>query len=289
MRSFPLILALAALAAVLAASAGARTSVSATLAYVSFGEDKVGVGGSAVPGGGPDAHFTLTVDAPGETVVVIELASANADGTLCCGAHWDTVPKGWWILGVFRGGTMLNAGDSGISDPIASSAVYELYAQNTGLFKDGQSFRVDVTFASGAATALVMTIGTPGSRSVTPTAPAKPPATSTPTPTTPTPTTPAPTTSTPATPAPAARPAVSLGASARRPRPRRCVVLKAKSTAAPAGARIVLERRAGRAWVAIRAARVCSARAGAVTYRATLKRGTRIVARSKPLTIVWKA
>ena len=179
---------LLAVAAVAVATAGARTSASATPSFVSLGEDKVGVGASAQPGSGPDGHFTLVVDAAGETIVAIELSSTKPDGSLVGGAHWDTVPRGWWVLGVFRGGTMLNAGNAGISDAVAGVTTYELYAQNTGLFKDGQSFRIDVTFASGTGTAVVMTIGTPGSRPVTPNAPSVPVSR---TPTAPTPTTPA--------------------------------------------------------------------------------------------------
>ena len=281
---FYVLLALLAVVTVAAATAGARTAAGVTLTFVSLGEDQVGVGTSTVPGSGPDGHFQLVVDAPGETIVAIELSSANPDGTLCCGAHWDTVPRGWWVLGVLRGGTMLNAGDVGVNDPVAGAQTYELYAQNTGLFTNGKSFRIDVTFASGTALAVVMTIGTPGAQPVTPNAPATPPTTP-PTTTTPTPTTPTPTTPTP----PAAKPTVALTASATRARAKGCVVLKPKATAAPAGSKLVLERKAGSAWIAAASAKVCSAKPGAVTYRATLRSGTTVVARSNVLTITWKA
>lgn len=272
-----------AVAAVAAATAGARTTASLNLTFVAIDEDRVSVGSSALPGDGPDGHFRLVVDAAGETIVAIELSSTLPDGSLCCGAHWDTVPRGWWALGVFRDGTMLNAGDVGVSDPVVGAQTYELYAQNTGLFKSGQSFRIDVTFASGAAVAVVMTIGTPGSQPITPIAPMTPPISTTPTPTTPSPTTPA-----PLTPPPAA-PGITLTASAPSARAGGCVTLRSSVAAKPAGSTVVLERRVGAAWAAIRSPRACSAKAVRIVYRATLMSATKVVARSKPLTITWKS
>lgn len=264
-----------------------------TLTFVAVDEDRVSVGSSALPGNGPDGHFQLVVDAPGETISAIELSSTMPDGSLCCGAHWDTVPRGWWVLGVFRDGTMLNAGDVGVSDPIGGTSTYELYAQNTGLFKGGQSFRVDVTFASGAALAIVMTIGTPGSRAVTPTPPMPAPnptqpVSTTPTTPTPTPTTPAPATPPPTKPAPT-KPGVALSADPGGARAGGCVRLRARVTAKPAGSSVVLERQAGKAWAVVRGDKACSAKPARIVYRATLKSGTKVVARSKPLTITWKS
>lgn len=259
-----------------------------TLTFVAIDEDRVSVGSSALPGNGPDGHFQLIVDAPGETISAIELSSTMPDGSLCCGAHWDTVPRGWWTLGVFRDGTMLNAGDVGVSDPVGGTQIYELYAQNTGLFKGGQSFRVDVTFASGAALAIVMTIGTPGSRAVTPTPPMPAPNPTPPVSTIPTTPTPTPTTPVPAAPAPK-KPAVALSAEPSGARAGGCVRLSARVTAKPAGSTVVLERQAGKAWAVVRGKNACSAKAVRIVYRATLMSGTTVVARSKPLTITWKS
>ena len=128
MRFAAAVLLAGACASVAAATGGARTTAGATLAFVSVGEDRVGtIMKNTKPDGIPDAHFRLTLDAPGETVVKMGLRSTDADGTPAFGQRWDTVYGGDWIMAVFRNDTLLNPLDSGVNDPLTGPVTYELY------------------------------------------------------------------------------------------------------------------------------------------------------------------
>ena len=162
--------------AVLAPAGAAATTVG--LAYVDATADSVGTGPRATPDGSADGHFRLTVNG-NDTIRRIELRTADAGGTPCCGQVWNTVPNDpWWILGVFRNGRQLNPVDTNISDRIAGSATYDLYGANSGFFRVGQRFVVFVNFASGSCLSALTTIGgasTAAGRCAA-TAPAPPPA-----------------------------------------------------------------------------------------------------------------
>lgn len=298
MRFAAAVLLAGACASVAAATGGARTTAGATLAFVSVGEDRVGtIMKNTKPDGIPDAHFRLTLDAPGETVVKMGLRSTDADGTPAFGQRWDTVYGGDWIMAVFRNDTLLNPLDSGVNDPLTGPVTYELYIQSVSeagkpMVLTGNHYRVDVTFASGRGIAVGTTVGSSGSRILTPIAiadpvgPAPPSVAPPPATTPPAATTPA----APSTPASgsARKATVALRASRTTAAPGACIVLKAVVTGRPAGAKLVYEQLVKKAWKTVRP-RACSARAARLTYRATLTSGAKVVARSKPLAITWKA
>jgi hypothetical protein len=131
------------------------------LSFLDKASDKVGPGSQATPDGRPDGHFQVTVTA-NDTVTAIDLRTADANGKPCCGQVWNTVPNdGFWILGVFRGGTQLNPVDENISDPVAGSVTYDVYGSDSGFFNAGQRFVVSVSFASGSCVAALAQIGGP--------------------------------------------------------------------------------------------------------------------------------
>ncbi len=290
-----IVLVLAAAAVAAAAGSARRESATATLAFVSVGDDRVGTTmRNTKPDGIPDAHFTLVVDAPGETVVKLGLRSTEPDGTPAFGQRWDTVPGGDWILAVFRNGVLLNPLDSGVTDALTGPATYELYAQSVAesgkaLVVTGNSYRVDVTFASGGGIAVGTKIGSPGSRLLTPIAIASPPGTAAPPAVTPPPTTTPAVPTTPAAPVAGAtgKPTIALRSNRLTARIRGCVTLTEVVTRAPAASRVVFELRAEGLWRVV-PRRACSSSPGRFVYRATLKSGANVLARSKPLTITWK-
>ncbi len=300
------------LGAVAAVAISATKPASAKLAFAGVGEDKVGsTFSNTSPNGKPDGHFTFTIVAPGETVVDIELRTAKPDGSIFGpgGEHWDTIKGGWWLLGVFRDGTLLNPKDSLLNDPVTGAVTYELYAESTGHFVDGTTFRVDATFQSGRGVAAAIKIGSSSSFQV----PAVPPsaenapgaiATNTVPTTAPFQTSPIATTtptssggSHPGSSTPATKLALALSPVATKARPGRCVALSVRlSGRAPSAAVTRLDQRAGASWrqVAARAAgartafSVCSKKVTRNAYRATIKAGASVLARSNTVSVTWK-
>ena len=284
-------------ATVAAAVGGARTeSATATLTFVSVGEDRVGTTfRNTKPNGVPDAHFTLVLDAPGETVVKMGLRSTEPDGTPAFGQSWDTVPGGGWIMAVFRDDVLLNPLDSGVTDVLTGPKTYELYVESVSEFGKpmvlpGNNYRVDVTFESGLGIAMGTTVGSPGSRRLTPIAIASPPGTPAPPAVSPPPTTTPAVSTTPAAPVAGAsgRATIVLRPNRKTAQIRGCVTFAAVVTHAPTASKVVFEQRAKSVWRAVRQ-RACSSRPGRFVYRATLRSGAKVLAHSKPLTITWKS
>jgi hypothetical protein len=282
------LVAVIAFAALAAGSAQARSTATVTLAWQGFG-DQVGQGKTATPDGVRDGSFTLTVDAPGETVTAMRLNLLRPN--LPIGPHeWNTIPLDRrWILGVFRNGTRLNATDDNISDPIGTSSRYDLYAQDDGSIVQGKVFRILVRFASGAEATATATVGDatnapppppPGDDAGDGSAPpseetGKQPPTSV---------------------------TLSLASGSKLVtratlRKGRCARVYARAGARlPAGALLWIERRGqGATWLPAVKLRVpsgtfnaCRRAAGTEVFRATVRVSARIVTASKPVTVLWK-
>jgi hypothetical protein len=139
----------------------------ATLEFVGFG-DHVGRGSVSVPDGVRDAHFrlTLTVSSP-TSVTDILLRTADQNGQPCCGQIWNTTVDSYWILGVYRDSSRLNPSDANISDPVSGTVVYDLFANDSGYFKDGQPYLVTVTLAGGTQVGALTAIGSTGTPATT--------------------------------------------------------------------------------------------------------------------------
>ena len=143
-------------------------SSGATLEFVGF-DDRVGSGSTSTPDGVRDAHFRLTLTVASPTSVTdILLRTADQNGHACCGQIWNTTVDSYWILGVYRGSTRLNPSDANITDPVSGTVVYDLYADDSGYFKDGQPYLVTVTLAGGTQVEALATIGSAGTAPTTP-------------------------------------------------------------------------------------------------------------------------
>ena len=113
--------------------------------------DVVGRGSDPGANKQPDGRFIVHLETHGARKVVtyIVVHSANSAGKPAGGQVWDTRPGRFWILGVYREGRRLNPVDRNIRDVAQGAARYELYGNDSGWFKPGQTFRVTLKFADG--------------------------------------------------------------------------------------------------------------------------------------------
>jgi hypothetical protein len=134
-----------------APAATARPGPALAAAWVGLDRDEVGPGAEATPNGHADGHFRLELD-PGNavrTVSYMALHAVDADGNPVGAQVWDTTPNGYWILGVQSRDRRLNPRDGEIADQVWSPVSYDLFANNSGWFNPGQSFRLLVRFTDG--------------------------------------------------------------------------------------------------------------------------------------------
>ncbi|CAG0991961.1 MAG: cohesin domain-containing protein [Candidatus Methanoperedens sp.] len=137
------------------------TSSTAELSYIGSGEDKVGTY-THQPDGTGDGHFRLRLHTQAaKTLTSLKLESADANDQPASGQFWNTVPDGLWILGVHKSenGAILNPTDSPITDTITGEATYDLYAETSGYFNNGQHFIVTAVFSDGSTEKAATVIG----------------------------------------------------------------------------------------------------------------------------------
>ena len=143
------------------------TPIASTLTWNGMDKDKVSRGNGPNPDGDPDGHFSLTLTPKdAKTVNKITLLSTDKSGNPVGGQVWNTVPDGYWILGVEQpSGNRLNPTDKSISKTITTTTTFELYGANSGWFKEGQHFKAVVEFTDGTSSEAITTV----SKTTTPT------------------------------------------------------------------------------------------------------------------------
>jgi hypothetical protein len=126
---------------------GRLGDISATLGFVSKGEDVVGRG-DGIPNKESDAHLSLDLSMiTPRTVVGLRLYSTNELWEEDHGSWWDTYPSSRsWILGVVKGSQLLNPHDESLSDRIVSIAHYDIYANGDWLFVKDRRFVLSIKF-----------------------------------------------------------------------------------------------------------------------------------------------
>lgn len=295
------------LALVLAASAPARPTVSATATWKGW-DDKVGGWWNGGPDGLRDAHVAIQVSAPGETLTAIAMYPLDPEGKQLGPRGWDTTPlDGKWILGVVRAGTRLNPTKVRLCDPLGSAPVttYDLYGEADGTTVPGRALRIDLVFASGAKATATTVVGPLPAGSL-PAATIALPKPSVPQPT-----------GTEQCGATDGTGGGSLGTSPGSGLPGKLVtslsrdasvtrrsvragtcttVFAAYGAALPVNATVSLERRrAGqRGWSLVKrggaatSARVCAQKRGAASFRSTLRQGAKVLVTSNLVTVTWK-
>jgi len=77
----------------------------------------------------------------------IKLETTDEKGNPKGDQIWSTKPEGHWILGVFdRSGKLLNPIDESHTLKIRDEIRLELYAANSGFFKEGQTFKLTINY-----------------------------------------------------------------------------------------------------------------------------------------------
>jgi hypothetical protein len=123
----------------------------ARMTYQGLYEDKLGARSPSGPDGKADGHFRVTLSrASGQNVTGLVLRAVWPGGAAVQGQIWDTRPRGYRMIAVYRGGKRLNPKDRGLKKQRVSGTVtYDLYIHNTGWVRPLQSFQVEVIFAGG--------------------------------------------------------------------------------------------------------------------------------------------
>jgi type IV pilus assembly protein PilA len=126
-----------------------------SLTWQDFGQDKVGTF-VPNPNGIPDGHFLVNLNVPGsKTIQTVTLYTTDNAGNPAYGQEWiSTESGGFWFLGVYRNGVLLNPQNSVVSGQLSLDA----YGDNSGYFQTGQRFGITIDFTDNievkAATSL---------------------------------------------------------------------------------------------------------------------------------------
>ncbi|MFH2010756.1 MAG: hypothetical protein ABI333_29415 [bacterium] len=124
-------------------------TATASLQYVGLTEDKLGARSPSGPDGKPDGHFRLSLKATGRKITGIVLRAVWPGGAAVQGQIWDTRPRGYRMIAVYRNGKLLNKNDKGLKERVADAASYDLYIHNTGWVRPLQAFQAEVIFQGG--------------------------------------------------------------------------------------------------------------------------------------------
>ncbi len=136
--------------AVAVATVKKQAPASAKLAYVGLEADKVGAKSPSGPDGKNDGHFRLTIQAPTpRKVSAVVLRAVWPGGAAVKGQVWDTRPRGYRMIALYRGGKLLNRGDKGFEVRVQGTQRYDLYVHNTGWIRPLQNFQAEVVFQGG--------------------------------------------------------------------------------------------------------------------------------------------
>lgn len=135
------------------------------LKWQGMNEDKVGEWDNGSPDGRNDGHFLLTLNLPGQKEVKsIEIYSADANGNHAGGQVWDTASADYWILGVFYQGNQLDQNHTPSLGTFSGDLQFDLYADDSGWFKPGNWFGVEIILGDGTKlNELISISGSPSS------------------------------------------------------------------------------------------------------------------------------
>jgi tetratricopeptide (TPR) repeat protein len=127
----------------------------AEAAWLGMGDDKVGMENMDRPNGVKDGHFRVVMDLPVNTEVnYISIHYSNVNGDKR-EHYWFSKSYTSWILGVFRNNVMLNPGRRSPLGRFSGRTVFDLYANNSGVFLPGNYFLIEVEAGGVISTRLV--------------------------------------------------------------------------------------------------------------------------------------
>jgi hypothetical protein len=120
------------------------------LKWQGMNEDKVGEWDSGLPDERNDGHFLLNLSLPRQIEIKsIAIYSADANGTHVGGQVWDTAATNYWILGVFYQGNQLDQHHVSSLGSFSGNVQFDLYGDDSGWFKSGNWFEVEVILGDG--------------------------------------------------------------------------------------------------------------------------------------------
>jgi hypothetical protein len=118
--------------------------------FKGLADDKVGSGGNTRPDGVQDAHFILTLKLSSPAQIrSLKLQLTDKQGNLL-DAYYQSKEYGYaWILGVYQGRQMLNPIPTNNLGVQIGTVTYDLYANDSGVFQQGATFRLDIETSQG--------------------------------------------------------------------------------------------------------------------------------------------
>jgi hypothetical protein len=119
--------------------------------WMGVGQDLVGSWKNGNPDGRPDGVFRLSLDlTPRQTITSILVYSSDANGNPAGGQFWHSSDNRRWILGVVFSGRQLNHTHVPSLGQFEGPVTLDLYCNDSGYFRTGQWFTVEVSLESGS-------------------------------------------------------------------------------------------------------------------------------------------
>jgi hypothetical protein len=148
---------------VLTSAVSAEAATLESFTWAGKGSDRVGEWGRGTPDGRPDGHFQLRLNIPEQREVQsIAVYSSNASGNPEGGQVWHSRENRYWMLGAFTGGRQVNGSHASTLGPYSGQVLFDLFCNDSGWFKEGQHFLVEVTFGDGHKVRNVVRVGAVG-------------------------------------------------------------------------------------------------------------------------------
>ncbi len=134
--------------------------IQAQFEWIGMDADKVGVYDNGNPNGNPDGHFELYLNLPASTEIEsILVYSADSNGNPANGQFWDTAYNNYYMIGVFDHGTQLNMIHVPTLGTFSGPVQLDLYCEDSGWFKSGNWFGLEVTLGDGTKLKKLVSIG----------------------------------------------------------------------------------------------------------------------------------
>ena len=128
--------------------------------WIGMDTDQIGEWDSGTPDGSMDGHFLLGLDLPVPTEIEsILIYTADASGNPVGGQFWHTAVTDYWMLGVFDQGTQLNHNHVTSLGTFSGNVQFDLYGDDSGWFKEGNLFGLEVTMGDGTKLKKLISIG----------------------------------------------------------------------------------------------------------------------------------
>jgi hypothetical protein len=128
--------------------------------WIGMDADKIGEWDSGTPDGSMDGHFLLDLDLAAPTEIEsILIYTADESGNPAGGQFWHTSETNYWMLGVFDQGTQLNHNHVTSLGTFSGNVQFDLYGDDSGWFKKGNRFGLEVTLGDGTKLKRLISIG----------------------------------------------------------------------------------------------------------------------------------